>query len=408
MSFQSLGRNRVLTWLSGLLLTLGLVVSTVQYIRAPFFLGWDAVPYLGVIEQRPDRSIQEVHDKVYSTIRNEVSLDAYMNLIADASWLKLTHRQPETHWGDVHYRQVTAADPVAYTQQFPFYAPRVGFLLFVRLLHALDSNWFQAFRLSALVPSLILLWVAGAFAIFKIPAPLNLGVAIVWWEYSPLKSIVGMSNPDAVFTLLAGAGCCLLLSRRWCLLGFVSICVGTAMRPDGVLLAAPAMLAVYYLHPDLERTRKLKLAATMAGLILYVLAVQRLGHTYPLQTLWYHSLVRRMPYPAAGHVGITFPFYLQCLNLSTADLYYWAPWVWVCAAALLILGLSSPQYRPSAAPVAIVVASCVGHLLIFPHFEPRYFAIVPVCVLVGIADAARTAYRRFGGAPGILTETPTP
>jgi hypothetical protein len=405
-----ISRNQALTVLCGLLLIVAACVSTYQYIKTPFSLGWDAMPYLGIIEQAPDRSPQQVHDLVYEEVREHVRTSSYRDLIGDKAWYASVHLPTETHWGDVHYRHVNAEDAEAFRQQFPFYAPRVGFLYFVKLLHLTGMDWVQAFRLSALIPSLLLLWTATLWAVFKIRAPVNLGIAALWWILSPLQYIVYMSNPDAACTFLAGVGCCLLLSRRMLLWGFAFICFGTVMRPDSVLVAMPAFAAALYLHRGLARNQIWALSAMLFADVAYVAVVQKTGHPYPIQTLWYHSLIQRMPYPSQGHVGISFMRYLEALQFSSSDLYYGYRPEWLGGLGLLYAAYRYPAYRPATVPFLIIAASCIGHLLIFPHFEDRYFALVPVSMLISLATAARIwhAQRNQNSPRGILIQTPSP
>ncbi len=356
------------------------VVGTFSMFSHESHIGWDALPYLGIIGKQDHMTDVQAHQFAYAEVRRATPDDEYQKLIANPDWLT-QHDAHETPFGDNEYRYICAKDYRAFTQQFPFYSGRIGYLFSARALHAIGLSWVSALKALSSVPSAATLWLITVWLIWKMKPISSLGIILLWVLLTPVAHIFAVTYPDAYcipFTL----GACLLVTREKTLIpGLGLSLIAVVIRPDSfVVTAALALSSWFVLRPSDAITRRALWIFPAVGL-LYAVTIQRLTGAYPVQTLNYLSIVHRIPYPEDTKIVFSAVQYIPALNRSLAHFGCALVQSHLAGLAILIVGFVNPQFRPATIPFMAILASSLVRILIFPHYQDRYFDVLNVALV---------------------------
>jgi hypothetical protein len=251
--------------------------------------------------------------------------------------------------------------------------------------------------------------------------PIFLPIICLGGGIAELARIVTPDSTAVLFGLL-----CLLAALRASYLSFVFAAVLPLIRTDLVILSA--------LVASLEVSRgKIRwAAASLAGSAIAYMFANKISGNYGLLTL-INFCNKRTPYPSHLGYSSSVAFYLKLYATQLCN--FASSLQFVILMLLAYLGISNLKPTPKAAAFttlkvsvrkligndmslivyAIPVMLAAFHILAFPYYEPRYFTLSTVVILVGLfrinaateaADdrrpvAAPLNQRRAGSAVGL-------
>jgi hypothetical protein len=126
--------------LAGYYLAFGLFLIAAALSRPQF--NWDIIPYLGATGSFEIQDKQALHASVFDELARFVPASAYQSLVTGSD-----------------YRVAVATDPEAFSQQLPFYQPRVLYIGLLFLLSKLGLNVVMVTYLISAVSVALGLWV---------------------------------------------------------------------------------------------------------------------------------------------------------------------------------------------------------------------------------------------------------
>ena len=362
------------------------LVLSLNLIRYPFKITWDGLAYLGSISKLEGHSVTEIHNFAYHQAQMNDSANYYATLIGDPQYYASHPVNATAKTGYVHYRRATYLDPIAFYQQIPFYSSRRGYFASLETLHSFGISWFQAMRLNMVVPDILILGLAFGTAAFSFDA---IGIIIFTFLIAFLNLYKGTPNhstPDALGLLFELVSYGLLACRRWIVLSLVFAAISTVIRPDSLLLVFSIAGFAFIYYKDLIKAEKIKICLIALLSLLYVYIIQKLSHTYPMQTLFYKSFVHEMAYPIINHKGITLTFYFKQLFTQMFQFVRSMRYEALMIVLLIIFYVrGSKEYRWTSLPLAVGLLTALVHYLVFPAYDDRYFDSVRVSLLVTFA-----------------------
>lgn len=378
-------------WVLGLwLLLAGLAIAWLP-MRS---FNWDALAYLGCVEELRGAGAEELHASAYA------ALDAHAE-----------PRVAESLRAKNEYRLACSSDPAVFADQLPFYRGRVLYLGAVAALVSLGMGPVAALFLVSWLGGVGLLVVIGLWvrrlargahtvgarrAVFA-------GVALLLVALGVAVDVPASGTPDALAAGLLVGGCYLLLEAGRPRTGLLLLGLALATRADAVVLVLP-LVAWLGLRPKAAggQIPRGALAVAAVGFIVVVLGCTVGRGAYGLWTVVHHTFVAYQAHPGETTPDLDLGRLWSLLMRAN----YWLRWeavvfvlagVWALVAgmrrgALLARG-------PGLAFVALVGAG--GHFLMFPALWPRlmlaYWVLVAFAVARGHGEQAPSTEEQ--GAP---------
>ena len=379
---EKASKSKPLTWIARLIALIIFVALGLKLIAYPFQVTWDGIAYLGSIAELQGKSVDQIHQFAYKQTRLGDTKQYYESLIDDPQYYA-THPYTPDHIGSLNYRKVCAQNPVAFYQQLPFYSSRRGYFLSIEAFHALGASWAGAMRANMVIPNLIFLAVAFATIAFSFDAVGILGLSLLFAFLQLYKGTPSHSTPDALGLLFDSLAILLGPLRKYLIPCLIFASIGTMIRPDSLLLVLALAGMAFYFYRDLSKKEKIFVAAIAIGMVLYVYVIQKLSHTYPMQTLYYHTFVHRLAYPALNKSGITVSHYFRQLFGQVFQLGKSMRYIALLSILLFVFYVKCDQrYRWTSFAFWVGNAVAVFHFLIFPMYDDRYFDFLRVTVYV--------------------------
>jgi hypothetical protein len=189
---------------------------------------------------------------------------------------------------------------------------------------------------------------------------------------SPEVIVLGrLGGPDALSTLVVGAGCIALLKDRM-FPGLLLLMLSIWIRTDNVLLAL-VLLAWLVWNEKIKPSHALVLGALAIGCVEYI---NFFSGNYGWKVLLHYSFVGGR-YPAEITTGITVSQYLKTFLQNLASLLpQLSPFMLLGAAAWQVNRSSERQIL-----LPVLIAAAARYAL-FPSMEARYFA--SACLMAGL------------------------
>lgn len=323
------------------------------------------------------------------------------------------HFAPDVYEQLVHqneYMETVAADPEALVQQIPFYSVKALFPALLIAFRSVGIPIGTAALLISLISYLALTLLVFAWLRRHLQPWPAFGVTALIALSSPWWSLARLQTPDALGLLLGIAALFLLLELRKTTLAFVTMLLAIAVRPNMVIMLAAVLLALVVLAPSqpLHLSWRRAAAWTLAGAGLAAALIIASGN-YGTGTLFYHSLVEYLPYPAAGPPPLSllevlriYAFEVANIGLSPIPLF-----IVIGVLGLRLRATSSGSLRADAPGMMIVamLVTIVGVFASYPN-EPERILAMPflACTLI-------LAYSVFGttsaGSGEALEEGPS-
>ena len=330
---------------------------------------WDMIGYVASAYRADGLDGEALRAHTFDDIRAEANPREFRSLTTDV-------------YDSEVYRSARALG-----QQVPFYAVRVIYVELIRCVHQRFGYGYAAasVRVSAVFAALAVLMLAALMRWQRLPILLLPGVAYL----SGFVEVAQQSTPDSVACCAALAALWLALKRNPLLLPLVVLL--PLIRTDYILLSALLMLEEW-----LAGRRAPAALALVAATLAYFWTNQAHGHYGWLRTFNFAN-IGITAYPADMVVSTRLPDYLWPYLLALRNLFDQTAQgaLFLCTLVALArlpgAGFGDRQMRLLALyPLAFVAL----HLLVFPHFESRFFVFA----------AAATALVLLHGLRGITTD----
>ncbi len=344
---------------------------------------WDAVPYIAMqkIIKNGDADFKIIHEETYAQIDKEASTK-------DADILS---------WGE-EYRSVCRKDPEALRQQMKFYSVKPAYNYFNVMLSSFNMSEFDALYVNALIFS-ALIYLLILYYLYRM---LGLPKALL---LTPLLFVLGGgtliinsgTTPDTMLAFFSLLALLLVLEKKY-YWGLLLLLVTIPIRSDSAMRYFIVVAAIAVLNPQLRWRMG---GAFAAGCLFYIL-YSTLYSSYPWHVFFYHSHISRLMYPENVTVSVTVFDYVKKLAINThyiVDVYMFM----IFAASFVSLRnqrISKILAEPKLALVACSLAFFVGHYLLHPEVNIRYFLTDSYFTLVMAAGAF------FGGLGNECSNAP--
>ena len=359
-------------------------------IRRPLY-DWDIIGYVASAYQLDGHSGQDLLGRTFKDIRSDVDAETFRTL---------------TEGGDQRavrdYRRTVASDPVALSQQIPFYSIRVIYVGLIRAVGRLGPSYSEASTLVSAVSGALAVLVLGRILVV---AGVHVALLPLVALASGFAELARSSAPDALelfFALL-----CALALLKGSAMSLVFAAVLPATRTD-FLLVSLLVLCVEFV-----RGRKVPALISMAAASVVYVVVNKSSGNYGWTTLITLSEVSLLAYPAELTHGPSVPEYVKIYAFGLFNFVSSIQFmIYLLAAYPLYFQLKKNGARLSlgfgkfllkmgrrdgglVALYFVPVLYAVGHIVLFPHYEPRYFVFSVTLVSVWILSRARSqVFRR--------------
>lgn len=372
---QRLTKSAILLYAAVALLT-----SVYAYLRPDY--DWDVLAYIGVVHMYEGHDAQTVHRMTYDDVKAKVSADEFEAL---------------THSKD-GYRAAVYADPEAFRQQLPFYTIKPLFNGLVFVLHQLGIPAMDAGMAVSITGYLTfcavlflcirsygghpLVWLAGALFI----------------TCPPLFALSRMANPDMLSTCLIAIAFYLLLVRK-SPAGFGAVMfLSVFARTDNLILTFTSLVLLTFLARKPYRMGRAPFVLFAAASVSAYAGINYFAGNYGWSTLFYHTFVQYMPYPAEYHGHIQPGEYVRQLlsgALSFKESYV-SFFVLLAVFSAIVIARTERSKEKSMYLYAIwlLLLNIAARFMLFPIFWDRYFAgyyAVLAIIALGLAKPAAMA-----------------
>lgn len=321
---------------------------------------WDMIGYVAAAYHKDGYRGQELLDKTYSAVRNEVNADVYADLVGG--------RNP-------HYRQTVATDPVALEQQLPLYSIRVIYVDMMRALKRLGMEYpASTYRISIFF-SILCVFALGLLCVQQRVPLIAVPFVVLASGYVEL---VALSLPDAM-------ACFFALLATWAVLdgrkfAYLLVALLPLVRTDYFILSCLLMAYSFW------KGNRLASSITIVIVLAFYFAINTLYAHYGWLTLFNFTFMESSPYPAE-------------LSLSTNSMDYIRPYFAAGAAflthahmpfyflAIFLLVKSWKSISVDASLLLLFVVPLVFlvlHLALFPLLQERFFVYSSSLMLIWI------------------------
>jgi hypothetical protein len=217
------------------------------------FWNWDMLPYMAAAAELDGATPARSHAIAYATARMHVPAEQYHGLVAR----------------DDPYRSALAQDPVAFTDQLPFYWIKPLYIALVWCAWKSGASLAWATVLPSLAGFTALCIVLFAWVMHRVGRAMALPVVAGFFVLPQVNEIAGLSTPDAVSAALIVTGCSLLHASRRAASGLLLLLISIAARLDNVLLVAVVIASQRWCRPDQPLSSRWIVGATTAAFLMH-------------------------------------------------------------------------------------------------------------------------------------------
>ncbi|AUX41627.1 uncharacterized protein SOCE26_030480 [Sorangium cellulosum] len=324
-------------------------------------VGWDVLGYAGVVLSYESRDAAAIHGGAYGALRDAAR---------EADVEELTRSTP--------YRAELAQAPDAFVEQLPFYRVRVIFSSLVYLLYKGGVNVVQAASaVAALSYALLALLGLTWMRRYLDPVSAVLVSSFVFLSF-PFTQAARIPTPDGLAAFFAVAAVYVLLEKRNWRLAFAILTAAVFVRHDTAILGLMLSAGLLVLdRGERLRVRLLRFAASSAAILAAYAVVSRLGG-YGWRTLFHHTFINHLSYPASSPAPVGLDDYVRVVVTSLLP----DALVSYAVLYLLVLAIAAASYVRAGGkltlndPWLVVLALMLLHLvvrtLLFPAFWERF------------------------------------
>lgn len=357
---------------------------------------WDMLAYAAIALNEDDDTVR--HQRLWRYVERDVPHESVALLRAQNAQDFVGPRATDT----VHYRQTTAADPVAFAEQLPFYAVKPMYPLAIGGLAKVFDGAAIALGseqdIGPITVSVALAkasWMALGISLFLL---LRLRLSNSWAALATVggmalpvaHSLGGYSSPDALSGVFILMGMVLALrdpSRRWTIAAAVIVLFSVTARPDNLILLG--VLLTWFLWNSRIRFRW-AVAAGMAGVIWHLSWSNAVGN-YGWAVLVQHSFFDFAEYPSRLNPVLTPSLLLDLYisKLASSVLFFQLLVLGFCVAGVRFVRRGRNDQLLQA--LLVMLSYMAAHWLIFPDQKDRLmvgpYLFILSSLLFVVADA---------------------
>ncbi len=314
---------------------------------------WDLIPYAALVRTQAGMSPEALSRETYAEVRQYVGEQKFRPMVEGGE-------------ADAGYRATLYANPAALADNLKFYSVKPLYVWLARMARPLVGNSASAAVLVSASALALLLTLAPFFFRRRLVAVAGLWLLMFAGE-PDIWIMASCATPDTLSLLLVM--CSSLVAIRhghWVVVGSLSLLAVTA-RPDAAVFLVP-LLAGLTLFEASSGQRLPFAGCTTAVLAFFVFLGKQ---ALPWSTLFWHTFVRREPFPSEVSYVVTPEAYLQVVTRTLPHVLSPRPLVFLVAAVLLALLplLLRRQILAFHWMAAVASGNMVLHYLIFPIDE---------------------------------------
>jgi hypothetical protein len=355
---------------------------------------WDTIGYVAAAYQMDGYRDRELLNRTFQDIKADVSNDTFKILTEGEGQVER------------HYRQTVYSDPKALSQQIPFYSIRIVYIELIRLFGRIWPSYSMSSYL-----------ISATFAALSV-AVLSRIIFLtgVHFAFLPLVALAGgvselarISSPDSMALFFAIF--CLLTLLRGSILCYALAAILPIIRTDMVVLS------IIFMSLDiLYRRRIIAVVVILLSVVLYMW-VNKVSGNYGWIALFNVSTSGATPYPAALRPSSDWRAYVRPYFFAVYDFvssgqfiaYFLSTYLLLSRSRAWVLFGGRRAMRAMLDPVNMRVATLymapvlysLCHVLLFPHFESRYFVFGVTILLVLALSRERLRGSVRGESAGI-------
>lgn len=345
-----------------------LFCSVKSFIKPEF--NFDGLAYIGIIH-----SISETNDKII----HKKTYDEYKRVTPKETFKLLTK-------GDT-YRTSLYKNPKYFVSQFPFYTIKPLYLLLVYIVNKIGINIIYS-TITVSILSYIGICTILLFWLKKVEFNIFLTIStIILVTSPPITSVARLSTPDmlSAFVLITGIYVGIIVRKRKT---FVSLLLLSLFaRIDNVVIVFPLLFWMRFItkKEKFKITNKEFIIANVLGLSIYII-VTKTTSNYGWGSLMYHSFIKSLNNPSTFKEVFTTNQYFFIIKNSLLNMFNssFMTFIMLYLVGFLILSklktkiLNNLHFQIS----TISLATMVGHFLLFPSFEDRFYTYQYIVIFI--------------------------
>jgi len=345
---------------------------------------WDLIPYVGTVNSFLEETPQAAHAKTFAEIRQRVP-DAQYQYLTGVGRIR------------DEFRSEVAGNAEVFAQQLPFYSVKP---LYPFLMYLLSTFGVDLVLASVLIAEVAYLLIGGLlmYWLSRYYASLSAGVATYLLMSTPfVLALATFSGPDSLSAFLILLGLYLFVETPHQKTAHAILVASITARPDNIMLVGLLMLYSFVFRKE---SRPLAVGTVAVALVLYQLQVTLSGN-YGWSTLFYHSFIRFMAYPADDPFSLTFADYWGVIARESAPLmiaktsYSFILFIVLNVFTLRLESHGSYLYSARFQVLLVSLIYSCAHWFIFPGQKERYLAAFFLFTLVMLITGANKNF----GAP---------
>ena len=320
---------------------------------------WDVIGYAAVALSYDEKDMQRVHDSVYQTLKTTVpSINHYFSLQS----------------GDA-YRHEVAQNVQSFSQQLPFYTAKPLYPLLAYALSKFGMNAVQATTLISILSFLLMsvivfVWLRKQFR----GVPLLIA-SLLLLLVTNLSFVARLSTPDALSGALLLTAFFLYLETSFKLPSVILLSMAILARPDSIIVVGFLFLYFAVRGNDNTRISLGQLVALEALALGILLTVYVATDHYGWKTLFYHTFIQQLNYPADQPVSLSVGDYCYALVRGVRQTIFRSqfnsfPFFLLITFALGFLQRYTPSERRQHIELSsLMIVTVFVHFLLFPDGE---------------------------------------
>ncbi|MDF1750176.1 MAG: hypothetical protein P1V34_15000, partial [Alphaproteobacteria bacterium] len=355
----------------GVLICLTLVFAGLSLLKPKY--AWDSTQYIGcVLSALHGGTWEEKHARTYAYLSQHFPEKVYRDL---------TTAPP----GISTYREFMAESAKAFELTQPVYCYKIGFVWPAIALTwmGVDPHW--ALRLLSAIPAAILFGLTGAWLCRRVDARMALPITLLGLGFM-LYQTARYEYPDSLTALVLG---CAMMAHSKAMPRAVGLLLLAAIivRADAIIYVGAYLgVATFFC----QKPRKLAFWSSavpwgITALLLYAGIVSSMNPP-GYQAVFSHSLISQTPFLQDSNAVISIDIYLSILSRQLGYLLV-DGFKLLLIAPIVLLGYwisrKYPDLQVYGEIGAISVAMVALHFIIFPYYDPRYYAGPYLMMVVG-------------------------
>jgi hypothetical protein len=339
------------------------LLLSVHYFRTPMS-PVDMLDFAGCVFSIHDLDPVSIHKRAYAGILKDAPSFSVSHLLGTDEDPKVAPSRQDRH-----------ANPYHFVESLPYFSIKPLYIELIAIFYRLGIRIFPAIILASLIPAFCLSLVMCAWTLRLGGLPLLLSIFLFVPEIRGFWNGVG---PDALSALVLAVALFLIFVYEKLCPGITLLLASIWIRTDNVILAL--FLLGYLLW---KRRLPLWITVVLAAVaVASPLVISHYAGSYGWKALYSHTFKFVEFAPREFIPSFTMNDYLHALHTGLVEILESSVLVY---SVLGIAGyLIVPELRM---PLSLSLIAGAVHFVIYPNFEPRYYAIVYVLIAVAATVA---------------------